>query len=718
MTFIIFTRRLFVIPCLIFASFLIFNTCSEDSNPVKSESPKILSDKLTVGEETKELTQDIGPGGGSIIISNTESVLNGMEIIIPSEGYSNSRTYSISSSKIIDHKLGKYVNPVSPLISIKNGGGYSDMPIKIKVSIHKEPDEFLIGFLFNEVTGELEALPVVELEDSYIIVETRHFALSSIKSDLSLKKTSNAEAIGNLIISSIKESVLSGQTVISSGFTPGIDDWEFPNWGSYIASGGHCAGQSVTAMWYFYEKKLKGAPSLYHQFDSFCNSEKPNFIWQDNPFGYRLASTVQEDAVWGRLFNLQSNIPDLLVWKCFIFEMLRTGNPQFVGIINTVPGVGGGHALIAYKVNVTEGKIYVADPNYPNNRSINGINSVRIINYSNNMFQPYPSYANVGDPGIEYDQIRYYSTSTIFDWSKIGERYREFEDKTIGNDRFPQYVLYFKKGTDNDLFNDGLTVYEDTLKLFCKNENIPGFIPGTDRLQHIWIFDSNGTYYNKSDANGIVKVLLNPGENKFGISIYGYINTQKPNKFVDFKWVNVNLNKEPTELVLDVNRITVMIKLGAHFQDSDGIVTTGNFKYQNIEEYARKGTYENKIFAASWSETLWDGGTATGSIGLTFDTASTQGHLKITDYLIKHKEVRPWDTSGTYTIEKVFSASNKNIYGYTNDLATVIEIFGSDVCINRDVVKWDIIYPSSYLKLTDTFCNNESYFRIQLTKEE
>ncbi len=708
MTSIKYVSHQIVIIVFFIISLLFLNTCREDS-PTEPEKSQILSDNITVDPETHVLTQEISSSGGSIIISKSDSELNGMEIIVPEKGYNESRTYIISSSPIKEHTLGEYVNPVSPLITIKNGGGYSEMPIRIKVPIQKEPDEFLIGFMFNEVTGELEALPIVELEDSYIIVETRHFALSSIMSELSLGKTSNDEAVGNLIISSIKESILSGQTVISSGFTPGIDDWEFPNWGSYIASGGHCAGQSVTAMWYFYEKKLMGAPSLYHQFDSFCNSEKPNFIWQDNPFGYRLASTVQEDAVWGRLFEYQSKIPDYLVWKCFIYEMLRTGNPQFVGIINTVPGVGGGHALIAYKVNVTEGKIYVADPNYPNNRSINGINSERMINYSNNMFQPYPSYANVGDPGKEYDQIRYYSTSTIFDWSKIGDRFKEFEEKTIGNDRFPQYDLYYKKGVDDHLFSDGLTVDEDTLKLFCKNENIPGFIPGTDRLQHFWIFDSNGNFITSENSDGIGKVLLSPGANRFGISILGYINAQKPKKFVDFKWVNVNLNKEPTP---NYNHVGLVVYCGTRY-----VYTTPDTSYERVNEKVSNGTWQSypgsfsgNTFNANYYKS-WDSQTnpltITGTITATFNNDYTT----ITTIT--------WNE--THTTNEASSSEDltaTNIPLDELEWGTVYQVKGEETC-NHITTLTDVQNAPDGLSwaLPEYWCNGDSKIYISFSKE-
>ena len=393
-----------------------------------------------------------------------------MEIKIPENGYSESRNYKVSTATITDHKFGEYFNPVTPIITIKNGGGYSEMPMSVKLPVNRNNNEFLMGFLYDEISGKLEALPVIELNDSYIIVETRHFDLSKITTNKSLEKSSDLISLGNLVISSIEESVLSGQTMISTGFTPGIDDWEFINFGSHISPGGHCAGQSITAMWYYYEKKLSGEAGLFHRFDKVNESEKPELLWEDNPLGYRLASSVQEDAVWKSWWSdIQANIADDLVWKTFITSMLITGNPQFVGIRNT--NVGGGHALVAYKIDVTGGKLYVADPNYPGNQSVNGVSSIRVIDYQNNVFLPYPSFAKVGDPGKEYDQIRFYATNTFFNWEKVGERYIEFENKTIGNDRFPEYTLYAKTSGSDISITDGMTVTNEILGIILPYSN-------------------------------------------------------------------------------------------------------------------------------------------------------------------------------------------------------------------------------------------------------
>ncbi|MEE9430117.1 MAG: hypothetical protein V3V16_03690, partial [Melioribacteraceae bacterium] len=433
----------------ILLSLLAFNSCKEESNPIDPvEKDKPLTGTVSTGEFTKEITKDIGTGGGTIEISNSKSPINGFKITVPQKGYGETRNFSISTATITNHKLGDNFNPISPLITIKNGGGYSEIPMQIKIPIAKKSDEFIIAFLYDEVTGKIEALPVIELDASSITVETRHFASSSL-SENNLGKTDNL-ALTNLVVSSIKESILLGQTILNTGFSPGVDDWEFPNYGSYLSTGGHCAGQAITAMWYFYEKRLKGEPQLFHNFDRVNEEEEPGFLWEDNPLGYRFASTIQEDfswAGWVKDINIQSMNPKL-TWLTFIASILFTGEPQFVLLYSTTEKAG--HAMIVYKINVSEGKLYIADPNYPNNHSSNGTHSERIITYSNGKLLPYNSLLKVGNPGIVFDQIGYFAKTANIKWNQISKRYKELEQKTIGNDRLPEYDLYVK--TDSTLF--------------------------------------------------------------------------------------------------------------------------------------------------------------------------------------------------------------------------------------------------------------------------
>ena len=567
---------------LLVMSLFIFISCNEESNPIDPNENKPKSGKISTGESIEEISVNIGPNGGTVMVSNPESPINGLTITVPSESYAETRTYSVSYSEISEHELGEYFNPISPLITIKNGGGYSDEAFDVKIPISKGDDEFTVGILYDEITGKIEILPTISQDESSITVNTRHFATSTISSGTTLKKGMDGSSLGNLVISSIKESVISLQAVVSSGYTPGIDDWEFPNFGSYISPGGHCAGQSMTSMWYYYEKTLKGEPSLFHRFDHINSSTNPGVLWQDNPYGYRFASTIQEDfdwENWARNVKIQSYLQPL-TWKTFIAAILMTGEPQSVIIRES--STGAGHAMVVYKINVTEGKMYIADPNYPNNRGTNGTESIRTINYSNGKFEPYGSYLKVGDPGTVFDQIAFFGKTANIAWPQIAKRYEELQTEKIGNDRFPKYDLYMKSDNNEIGFFDGIVVDTDTLKLFLKSSECEYELAGTDNYQVLRVYDENtGIEIAKSGSSnkGILSLQLKPGENTIGLEMCGgkkYGDKISLYHYVDFKWFTVyyqELSIEPNPLNNKPNEDCKFTAL------SGGTAPKGNSKY-------------------------------------------------------------------------------------------------------------------------------------------
>ncbi|MDQ7818074.1 MAG: FISUMP domain-containing protein [Melioribacteraceae bacterium] len=508
---------------------LLLSTCKKEDSPTEPESNNpVVSDVIKVGTVVNVTSQSISSGGGTINITNAGSPLRGMRITIPPNTYSISKTFDISYSPIESHKLGTNFNPISPLIKISNGGGYADSPINIKIPIKKSKDDFALGFFYDASSGKLEALPLLDVDDSSVTVNTRHFSSTGVALG---KRLNNDQSFSNLVISSIKESVISGQTVIGSGFTPGVDDWEFINLGSFISPKGHCAGQSLTAMWYFYEKKLKGLPSLFHRYDELNKPEDPSFIWFDNPLGYKFASTIQEDfdfLGWIRNVDIQSYLAPL-TWKTFIAAMLITGQPQFVIIKNSVTNAG--HAMIVYKIGVAEGMLYVADPNYPNNRHHTGVSSIRTIKYDNGKFQPYDSFMKVGDPGTTFDQIAFFGKTANIDWSQISKRFSEFENKTIGNDRFPVYKLKYKLNTERIELKDTLTTNLDTLDVIPE---LSAVLKLTERT----VINDKGEKYNNPSL-----IPLEPGKRKYGFYFASVPPDHNKFEFVDFKWVVINYTK-------------------------------------------------------------------------------------------------------------------------------------------------------------------------------
>ncbi len=326
-----------------------------------------------------------------------------------------------------------------------------------------------IGARYNEKTGEYECVPLVEQTATSVTIATQTFnpwASASAKKSGLFKTISTHDALsmGNLLILSLDESKLKGAAIINTGFTPGVDDWEFVNRGSYIAPRGICAGQSVSAMWYYYEKKLNGAPSVYHQFDKVLKSPKEYF--EDNTRGYRFASMVQTDMNWDvlikKLFLTMSKNPQWhsLGWKCFAFSMFLTGEPQLV----CLQGSTGGHAIVAYKMDYTNGILYVADPNYPGQE--------RTIKFNGAQFEPYNTKQNADEVDENpYTGIGYFAKSSFFDWDKIGSRWSELENLTIGNDRFPKYRLWLFDGGAGQKLESSYSSFADSIVVQVQWEN-------------------------------------------------------------------------------------------------------------------------------------------------------------------------------------------------------------------------------------------------------
>jgi hypothetical protein len=536
-----------ILKVFCFAALLLTASCHKDSNPVDSGTPTIPSTggKISTGQSVDLGSQTIGTSGGSFTINKTGDPLNGFQITVPQQAFSASKTFSVSYASVTTHQYGSTFTPVSPLIKISYDGGYSDMPMSVRVPIYLPSGYYAMGFFYDETTGDLEAVPTMSLDTASITISTRHFSNVGQTLSKGLFKTSGS-AFTSLIISSIKQSLLDFSVVLSTDFAPGKDDWEFPNRGSYIAPGGHCAGQSMSAIWYYYEKyKGSGEPRLFHRYDKVNDPSNPDFCWFDNPLGYRFASTIQCDFDWDNLdarMISQAKTPDL-VWHDFVDAFLNSGKPQLVAIRDTVSGRG--HAMVVYKIDVSQGILYVADPNKPGNFDpSSGAYTERKILYQGGKFLPYSSAAFADDVARTYQQIGFGGKTAYIPWDKITSRWQQFLKGTIGNDRFPTYsVTATPHGTTDDidldsdaLGTDTLEVTTDTLLVRSHNQSVQANPPVGGR-QPLRVCDAAGNIVGQgTTANDeTVQVPLALGYNKFGFAIFCYPTTAA-SKYVDFKW--------------------------------------------------------------------------------------------------------------------------------------------------------------------------------------
>ncbi|MBN1317338.1 MAG: zinc ribbon domain-containing protein [Anaerolineales bacterium] len=378
------------------------------------------SDMLTLGKRSKIDSQNLVLSGGTWTVQDSGSAIDGLSINIPEGAYEGETQLTISTRPIEGHKFGVDFNPITPLIHIANGGEFAADGMTVSAPIEIGPDEFAMGFYYDEKTGALEGIPLLELTSGRATVATSHFS--------------------DMLFSKIPLSELAN-TDVDTGFNPGVDDWQFVNEGSIIAKGGHCAGQSLTAMWYYYEKVLgAGERRLYGRYDNNNYGYGTIDFQEDDSWGYRWASVVQNEQ-WDKglaVFRLWGLSSDRLSWYSFAYAMKLTGEPQYVSIGRYVEEDGKqerrGHALIAYKIE--NNHLWVADPNYPGQAD-------RYINFENGGFQPYASGENARDiaaSGVRaYTEIHYLGKTAMIDWGKIGAEYEKLLDGKAGEGHFPNY---------------------------------------------------------------------------------------------------------------------------------------------------------------------------------------------------------------------------------------------------------------------------------------
>ncbi len=463
---------------------------------------------LSLGKEKTAATVSIAREGGIVTVDQADSLLNGMIMIIPENAYTNTRQFQISYSPVTKHDFGTEFNPVSPLISIDNGGSYSNEIITLQIPVEVPENRFAMAFYYDSKQGTLEGIPLVDAASDSITIATRHFS--------------------DIIVSSVDVSKLGADAEVDTGFEPGTDDWQFTNYGSYIAPGGHCAGQSITALWYYTQMKSAGEHSLYEYYN-----EGTRDFWYDDAKAYRFASVIQKDVDWDawevryNKLKPKAQADNSMVWKQFVYSMMVTGEPQFVYIQNTT--AGGAHAMIAY--GVSDGAIHIADPNYPGSND-------REIWYDDGELEPYDSGANAQDildgKGKAYDLVLYFGASSLIDWDAVSNRWSEFEDGTIGNDRFPGYKIL----TDNDEgklveLSDGHTTPNKKINIYASSDTA---------LVGCYVFRDGEQLMPAVEGGN--EFSLKPGNNQMGIYVVG----QKGNdyEYIDFQYINIKCDQPTT----------------------------------------------------------------------------------------------------------------------------------------------------------------------------
>jgi len=479
--------------------------------------PPVRTGTITTGAKVQVASQSIDSTGGMVVVNKPGDPLDGFVINVPAKSYSNGRTFKVSSALITNQSFGDDINPISPLITVDNGGEYAGNLMYVRVPVKVPEGNFAMGFIYDEKSKQLEGMPLVAMDADSITVATRHFT--------------------GFFISMIEKALLKKD--IDSGFRPGMDDWQFTNYGSFISRGGHCEGQSLSAMWYYCTQPDGKDMCLYGRYDNNGNKPSTPDLWQDDSLGYRFCSRVHEDFAltfsdefWfnlsGKALKLVNNtweivdapgLSDETRYNMFAYSIRATNEPQFVRIRGQ-----GAHTMVVYKI--VGNALYVADPNYPGNTDR------KIIFYSGEgKFKPYQSGANRTEiekgNSVAYNNIEYYAKSTLVTWTRIAPRWTEFKAGTIGNDKFPPYEVVVNEGADKKTPLDGYKTNQKKIKISTKFSNVYF-------RESLYVF-REGKQLSSFEGEG--EIELNPGENNLGIMIAGYYSGDW--YYIDFKYYTV-----------------------------------------------------------------------------------------------------------------------------------------------------------------------------------
>ncbi|MBS1538423.1 MAG: hypothetical protein JST20_11830 [Bacteroidetes bacterium] len=526
------TTNILASSFVIFA--ILFSGCGENS-----VSP--LS-KLETGNSSQLLNQVVSSRGGTILINNVNSEVNGLQISIPDSAYTDSRNYQISTSKITKHGYGNDIKILTPLITISNGGGYSEKPMTVRIPVKIPTGQFALAFQYDEATQKIEALPLIYEDSSEMRFITRHFSYSKIADTRGVKSIGTIQVEtqkSSIFISSIDAATLDG--TFDTGFELGIDNFQFVNWGSYIADSGHCGGQSIAMMWYYATKTKNGSPNLYGIFDNNGIDRTPE-IWQDDVNAFRFCSVLQLKMHWTNLEiydKIDKNFDrDLVTYRSIAFAIRETGNPQCLYVSDGTIA----HAIIAYKTS--NGHISVCDPNFPTTDK-RDIVFVRKIGD----FEPYYSGENASNIGTAYFNIYQAANSALIDYTLVETLYNQLLNGTIGNDFYPEVRLKVRDANNDYIeLKNGIKIPTQVTLDASATSFQPYF--------RVWDY-ANRLLISNNERD----FTLTKGNHKIGI-YYSRISYPSPNSgFIGFKWFDIEAVEDNTPIEPEYGPIKINLKI-------------------------------------------------------------------------------------------------------------------------------------------------------------
>jgi hypothetical protein len=483
-----------------------------------AESPHAT---LILGTEVDVAQAQAGAEGATLVVDGTGGPLDGLTVEVPAGAYADARTFAISYRPILDYSLVGGGTVLSPLIDIENGGEYAEYLMTVVIPLTVPDGQSAMAFYYDEESGRVEGIPVLDQDATSLTIATRHFS--------------------GLFGASAPTSKLY-QLDKPTGFEPGKDDWQFPNYGSYMTPRGNCSGMCLTAMWYYLEKTKKGQPTLRARAtdSTMPGSATPDF-WMDDTLAIRFVSTVQHDLQeagyeqrsYAQMESFETWSPQRS-FEAIANAINESGEPQLLGIRQK--GSPDGHAIICYKIVGTT--LYVADPNFPGD-------TTRKIVFDGNQFENYLSGDTKADQK-EYDTVLFCGQTAVHLFDDLAKYWADFERGDVGSNLFEPYDVRLVK---KDAAGNDERVYELA-------ENKENHVTHSDLTVRLWppgvVSDLGVRVFRADDLQNTLSLplQLKPGMNRLGfeaagsLSFFAEAGNPEGRNFLwrGFHWINVVLD--------------------------------------------------------------------------------------------------------------------------------------------------------------------------------
>jgi hypothetical protein len=120
-------------------------------------NPRINSKNMNLGRAEKIAKETVSQSGGTVIVDEPDSILDGMSIEVPDDAYDDDTKFTVTTKEIKSHEFGENINPITPIFHVKNGGEYSVDGTVARKSLelirgiyHSSKRQSIVNFPFQE----------------------------------------------------------------------------------------------------------------------------------------------------------------------------------------------------------------------------------------------------------------------------------------------------------------------------------------------------------------------------------------------------------------------------------------------------------------------------------------------------------------------------------------------------------------------------------------